>query len=102
MAGRKARDGFRVAVPLYSVGGRISHLQLRSLLAGVKGSDSKRSTPGSYPPGGLAMGCVKEATTAPRVYLTGEPRAATACAAALGKREARPPLLTANPARNAR
>jgi hypothetical protein len=65
----KAREGFRVAVRLFSVKGKVSHLQLRSVLAGVKAGDSKRSTPGTYPPGGVAMGCVKEAVTAPRVYL---------------------------------
>lgn len=66
----KARDGFRVAVPMYSVDGRVSHLQLRSVLTGGAGRESKLSTPGSYPPGGVAMGCTREAPMAEQVYLT--------------------------------
>lgn len=64
----KGDQGYRVAVPLYGRDGQIATLQLRSVVDGA--DPAKLSLPGGYPPGGVAMGTVEEASTAPRVYLT--------------------------------
>lgn len=64
----KAAEGYRVAVRMYGTDGALVRLQLRS----VRSSASPRqlSTPGAYPPGGVAMGAAAEAKTAARVYFS--------------------------------
>ena len=65
----RASEGFRVAVPMFNVSGALVRMQLRSVLPGGREGTTKLSTPGSYPPGGVAIGGVAEAKTAARVYL---------------------------------
>jgi hypothetical protein len=66
----RARDGYRLALPLFDTQGAIVSLQLRSVVAGVPGKDAKRSLAGvTYPRDGVAMGDVGRARTDPRVYL---------------------------------
>lgn len=65
----KSKDGFRVAVRLYSADGRLEQLQLRNIQPGVAKGDSKWSCPWPYPPLGVAMGTVTEWKTAERVFV---------------------------------
>jgi hypothetical protein len=67
----RARDGYRIAMPLFGIDGKIVSMQLRSTVAGVVSKDAKRSLARCpYPPTGVALGDVGRARTAPRVYVT--------------------------------
>jgi len=63
----RAQAGYRIAVPAYGTDGEMATLQLRSVRSGA--DPAKVSLKGGYPDGGVAMGAVKEARQAKRVYL---------------------------------
>jgi hypothetical protein len=66
----RARDGYRIALALYGTDGNVASIQLRSVVVGVPSKDAKRSLARCpYPAGGVALGDVGRARTAPRVYL---------------------------------
>lgn len=64
----KAKDGFCVAVRMFSPDGRLETLQLRNVQPGVEKGKAKISCPWGYPALGVAMGSVTEWKTAKRVY----------------------------------
>jgi len=66
----KAKQGMRVAVPLYGVAGGLCSFQLRSIAPGVPSGMAKMSLAGAqYPPGGAAFGDVHKARDQDRLFL---------------------------------
>jgi hypothetical protein len=67
----KSAEGYRIAVPLFSLTGTLTTFQLRTIMPGADPRAAKQSLAGvTYPAGGVAFGLIGQAKQAQRVFVS--------------------------------